>query len=804
MQKNTRLGSYKTLALATSMSLVGGAGLIAATAPSASAQENAACTPVHVIQVVGTGAGKTTDSTEPKAFAPNYNPTELLQQKVGADKVSGYNTPYPASVGNISMFWSLANPGGYDGGTEQFSYGNSVKYGVDKATKHMADYKARCGNAKFQITGYSQGASVAGDIAAAVANGRVPGVTSDDVANVVLIADPGRSSASAYDSYSGDKSVLYAPIPPGKMQKNFEIVNDGGSGQKTDRIGWTGERPARFKGMYGKVLSLCDAGDIACSAEPNSLARGLANYANSESTAASLDTDAAQRISKAVQYAHSQGIIQAATSGDINKVNEILATAMAKANFGVQDIPEMLSVAKEIGDVFNVIMDPKYCVAETFDFGEVLTSLITTALPKFIESNVSAKQLLGYAKQFGLLNALPPEARFAIEAAAKLPFADVLIQKIVGFIPGIFTKIAKALGAPVAKDTGTVGQQLAQMMSLGTNHGRYWNDSLNSINGKASALYAIDWMAQGVNGVVSGKSTVASPQGKALNNPTEETGIEKAVNGKQCAPTAPGGENNNNGGSTTQKPKPTEGAKPTEGTEPTNEPKPTEGTKPTNGAKPTDGSKPTDGAKPTEGTKPTEGETEPTEGNNGGSTTEPTEGNNGGNNTAPGTNPGKGSTQDPNAGKTEDNPRVVGPGKDGSWDPHAESTEPVADVRPGDTVVVHGPKDVEPGTTFEGGEGIPSWAKVDPKTGEITLTPGADVPEGVTMIPVKIINPDGSVEYVNVPVNVTKDAKPSVDDSNNPKKHTLAQTGANTAVLGALAAFLAVVGGMFALRRRKA
>ena len=53
MQKNTRLGSYKTLALATSMSLVGGAGLIAATAPSASAQENAACTPVHVIQVVG-------------------------------------------------------------------------------------------------------------------------------------------------------------------------------------------------------------------------------------------------------------------------------------------------------------------------------------------------------------------------------------------------------------------------------------------------------------------------------------------------------------------------------------------------------------------------------------------------------------------------------------------------------------------------------------------------------------------------------------------------------------------------------
>lgn len=784
MQKNTRLGSYKTLALATSMSLVGGAGLIAATAPSASAQENAACTPVHVIQVVGTGAGKTTDSTEPKAFAPNYNPTELLQKKVGADKVSGYNTPYPASVGNISMFWSLANPGGYDGGTEQFSYGNSVKYGVDKATKHMADYKARCGNAKFQITGYSQGASVAGDIAAAVANGRVPGVTSDDVANVVLIADPGRSSASAYDSYSGDKSVLYAPIPPGKMQKNFEIVNDGGSGQKTDRIGWTGERPARFKGMYGKVLSLCDAGDIACSAEPNSLARGLANYANSESTAASLDTDTAQRISKAVQYAHSQGIIQAATSGDINKVNEILATAMAKANFGVQDIPEMLSVAKEIGDVFNVIMDPKYCVAETFDFGEVLTSLITTALPKFIESNVSAKQLLGYAKQFGLLNALPPEARFAIEAAAKLPFADVLIQKIVGFIPDIFTKIAQALGAPVAKDTGTVGQQLAQMMSLGTNHGRYWNDSLNSINGKASALYAIDWMAQGVNGVVSGKTTTASPKGKALSDPNAESGIEKAVNGKQCSPVAPDGGNNNNGGTTTQKPKPTDGAKPT------NEPKPTNGAKPTSEA-----TKPTKDKDTTEA-QPTNGSVEPTdENNNGGSTTEPTEGNNGG---APVTTPAQDSDN------TKDNPRVAGPGKDDSWDPHAESTEPVADVRPGDTVVVHGPKDVEPGTTFEGGEGIPSWAKVDPKTGEITLTPGADVPEGVTMIPVKIINPDGSVEYVNVPVNVTKDAKPSVDDSNNPKKHTLAQTGANTAVLGALAAFLAVVGGMFALRRRKA
>ena len=68
------------------------------------------------------------------------------------------------------------------------------------------------------------------------------------------------------------------------------------------------------------------------------------------------------------------------------------------------------------------------------------------------------------------------------------------------------------------------------------------------------------------------------------------------------------------------------------------------------------------------------------------------------------------------------------------------------------------------GTAFST-PGAPAWATVDPKTGELTVKPGADVPAGDYTVPVEVTYPDKSSETVNVPVKVT----PYVSDADKNK-----------------------------------
>ncbi|MHA6526714.1 Rib/alpha-like domain-containing protein [Corynebacterium pyruviciproducens] len=69
------------------------------------------------------------------------------------------------------------------------------------------------------------------------------------------------------------------------------------------------------------------------------------------------------------------------------------------------------------------------------------------------------------------------------------------------------------------------------------------------------------------------------------------------------------------------------------------------------------------------------------------------------------------------------------------------------------------------GTTFAPGTAVPAWATVDPKTGELTVKPGKDVPVGEYTVPVEVTYPDKSHETVNVPVKVT----PYVSDADKNK-----------------------------------
>ena len=684
------------------------AGLPFVASPIANAAPGS-CTPIHVVSVPGTAASASNAPTEPRAIAPNYDVTKILQDRLGADKVSGWTTNYPASVGAVSIFWPVMGNGN-TWGSEMVSYGESAKIGVANSAKHISEYKSACPNTKFMLLGYSQGSSVAGDLARDISAGKVAGVTPDDVSNVLLIADPGRSSTSAYDSYTGDKSVLWGPIPPGKMGKNFEILAPGEE-INDSRVGWTGERQGRFKGMYGKVLSLCEPDDLACSAPPNSMLRAVADYADKESQLADLNSDLGKRVGAAVKNFTSKGGIQAAQSGDIQKVQALLAGSAAEANITIADLPAALNLLSELTAVFGDKIHPR---CGEVDLAEGLKQVVVSTLPQFVNDQMSIKNILQAIKQFNV--PVPKEVMDGLMMADKMNVGGVLdgiLKRASGIVVNfIVDKAADMLGVKRVNlekdDLEDWGSQMALAVGFPAAHATYWGDA-NQVNGKPSARYGVDWMTESGRNVLAGKSYVASAKGNNLTDPNKEIAIEDQTkaNGEPVCPgdDIPGQENPGGSDSGSETPTPGDGNE---------SPTPGDTTNPGD----SDDKPGTGDSKPD--TKPSE-TTDPDDSADTGST--PSEGNQsntGG--TQPGnTTPGEDTNNDSDQDTEPAAPTVDLVGLMSKWN------LPNISIKPGAKTTIPGPEDVPEGTVFSLSEDAPEWVTIDPETGEITIDAPADV-----------------------------------------------------------------------------
>lgn len=685
------------------------AGLPFVASPIANAAPGS-CTPIHVVSVPGTAASASNAPTEPRAIAPNYDVTKILQDRLGADKVSGWTTNYPASVGAVSIFWPVMGNGN-TWGSEMVSYGESAKIGVANSAKHISEYKSACPNTKFMLLGYSQGSSVAGDLARDISAGKVAGVTPDDVSNVLLIADPGRSSTSAYDSYTGDKSVLWGPIPPGKMGKNFEILAPGEE-INDSRVGWTGERQGRFKGMYGKVLSLCEPDDLACSAPPNSMLRALADYADKESQLADLNSDLGKRVGAAVKNFTHKGGIQAAQSGDIQKVQALLAGSAAEANITIADLPAALNLFSELAAVLGDKIHPR---CGEVDLAEGLKQVVVSTLPQFVNDQMSIKNILQAIKQFNV--PVPKEAMDALMMADKMNVGGVLdgiLKRVSGIVVNfIVDKAANMLGVKRVNlekdDLADWGSQMALAVGFPAAHATYWGDA-NQVNGKPSARYGVDWMTESGRNVLAGKSYVASAKGNNLTDPNKEIAIEDQTkaNGEPVCPgdDIPGQENPGGSDNGSETPTPGDGGNET--------PAPGDTTKPGG----SDDKPSTDDSKPD--TKPSE-TTDPDDSADTGSTPgEDNQSNTGG--TQPGnTTPGEDTSNDSDQDTEPAAPTVDLVGLMSKWN------LPNIVIKPGAKTTIPGPEDVPEGTVFSLSEDAPEWVTIDPETGEITIDAPADV-----------------------------------------------------------------------------
>lgn len=760
------------------------AGLPFVASPIANAAPGS-CTPIHVVSVPGTAASASDAPTEPRAIAPNYDVTKILQDRLGADKVSGWTTNYPASVGAISIFWPVMGNGN-TWGSEMVSYGESAKIGVANSAKHISEYKSACPNTKFMLLGYSQGSSVAGDLARDISAGKVNGVTPDDVSNVLLIADPGRSSTSAYDSYTGDKSVLWGPIPPGKMGKNFEILAPGEE-INDSRVGWTGERQGRFKGMYGKVLSLCEPDDLACSAPPNSMLRALADYADKESQLADLNSDLGKRVGAAVKNFTSKGGIQAAQAGDIQKVQALLAGSAAEANITIADLPAALNLLSELSAVLGDKVHPR---CGEVDLAEGLKQVVVSTLPQFINDQMSIKNILQAIEQFNV--PVPKEIMDGLKMADKMNAGGVLdgiLKRASGIVVNfIVDKAADMLGVKRVDlekdDLADWGSQMALAVGFPAAHATYWGDA-NQVNGKPSARYGVDWMTESGRNVLAGKSYVASAKGNNLTDPNKEIAIEDQIkaDGEPVCPgdDIPGQENpggSDNGGET-----------------------PTPGD---------DGETPAPG----DATNPGDSEDRPGAGDSD-SGTKPEETTDPDGSTDVGSGPDEGNQS--NAGDT-------GPGgttgSDQDTDPATSTVDlvglmtkwniPNIMIKPGAKTTIPGPANVPEGTVFSLSEGTPEWITIDAETGKITIAAPADIDPDEFSIKVSASNDGAATSSKGFTVKIIEDdiSAPGNDrggDDHSNESRVLARTGVD-----ALPLALMGVGGIItalaamALSRRRA
>ena len=474
------------------------------------------CTPVHVVQAAGSGFSHSWDpSARESLFDDHSSPAADLTEHFGARTVRTYQVRYPASLGRFSALGSAS--GGIEG-TETATYGESVTLGADDAAREIRTVARNCPRTRFILIGYSQGAHLIGDVAAEIGHGKVAGVGPDQVAAVVLFADPGRSGVEKQRPLGDAK--LYAPAPKGQVARGGELVNGGGSGVVPGRVGLAGERALSFAGLEGKVLSLCNAADMACSTDPDSALRDLADVAMREEVV---------------------GPPNAATGMHVLEFSRLMDSgapfqqAVRESGLSLLDAPTAALIIGEIG-LFAQAADRATRAEQAATPAEQLAAVtLMSALPNLAKEGVTWTYLLPALE--GLRGAMPEESEaagwydVALEAmratqATERFYLQLASSGVVPRVPtltehrqaathaavsALMDQVAGAAGLDAAMRNPANANLLAsaaQAGDFGPRHMSYYKlgytDSPGGFNidGQRGYDYVLDWLDDVVRGVL--------------------------------------------------------------------------------------------------------------------------------------------------------------------------------------------------------------------------------------------------------------------------------------------------------------
>lgn len=207
--------------------------------------QDASCPDVQMVVVPGTWESSLTDDP----FNPTQFPIALLhnvtrpvaEQGYEAGRVEVYTVPYTAQ---------FKNPFVNDG---QMDYDDSRKEGTDATLRVITDMNNRCPLTSYLLTGFSQGAVIAGDVANQIGTGKGP-VAQDLVLGVTLIADGRRQTGEGTD------------VPPTPVGQGGEITLAEIPFLSTMGLTMTGPRPGGFGDLNDRVNQICAEGDLICNA----------------------------------------------------------------------------------------------------------------------------------------------------------------------------------------------------------------------------------------------------------------------------------------------------------------------------------------------------------------------------------------------------------------------------------------------------------------------------------------------------------------------------------------------------------
>lgn len=296
------------------------------------------CKDVQIITVAGTGEANSFDDPNfvyGLRIGENYSANVALDKP---DNVSAWQLPYSGSVGAVGTI-------GKTRADAPLPYGLSRQLGVEKGLQHIKEVKQDCPNQKFIVTGFSQGAHVAGDIVAAINNGKVAGVSQDDIISAYLVSDPARSQVLGTNVTTSTGQV-------GRLSQNGELLITLNEGTPLGNEGATGPRDVSgqqnvaFKGMADKVMTFCHPNDIACSSVPGSLVQNIAKNFNSQTNPNHNYYQMGSEGLKEVDVATVMGIrllpiVKSVVSGDAPKterlVNQVTNHRLNKMTFAQRE-----------------------------------------------------------------------------------------------------------------------------------------------------------------------------------------------------------------------------------------------------------------------------------------------------------------------------------------------------------------------------------------------------------------------------------------------------------------------------------
>jgi hypothetical protein len=228
--------------------------------PHRPTSQPASCPDVEVLSIPGTWESRADDDPH----NPHANPNSLLgyvtrplREQFPASRLDVYTVPYVAQFSNPIAF----PPDG------QTSYNVSRSQGTQRADDELSRMADQCPLTSYVLVGFSQGAVIAGDIAAQVGAGKGP-VSADQVLGVTLIADGRREPDQG-------KPVGVSPEGVGA-----EIALKG---LRVPGITMTGPRDDGFGALNDRVRTICAPGDLICASPPRAL-----NIFNLVSSAATL------------------------------------------------------------------------------------------------------------------------------------------------------------------------------------------------------------------------------------------------------------------------------------------------------------------------------------------------------------------------------------------------------------------------------------------------------------------------------------------------------------------------------------